>query len=265
MRTSGVISPSDGRPRLASVTIVQNEAARLHDCLASLRGLVDEMIVVDGYSVDATLVTAAAFTRRIFLRHFDCAAHQMNFGVAQARADWVLIVDADERVPAALAEEIRGVLAAPPRHAAFMMPRANRVLGRWLRHGGNFPDYNAPRLFRRGQARFEPQPVHARLHVNGKCGRLATPLLHLSYPDMESYFAKFNRYTTWEAERMAAAGERFRWRRLATVTCGHAAQRLFRQRADRDGAAGWIYLGLGGLYDVVRYLKLREREFGHEG
>ena len=251
--------------RLASVTIVQNEALRLPDCLASLRGLVDEMIVVDGYSTDATLAVAAAFTPRVLLRHFDCAAHQMNFGIAQARADWVLVVDADERVPAPLAAEIRAVLARPTPHAAFMMPRANHVFGRWLRHGGNFPDYNAPRLFRRAHARFEAQPVHARLRVEGSCGRLATPLLHLGYPDLASYFAKFNRYTSWEAERMATAGERFRWRRMVAVTGGHLAERLVRRRADRDGVPGWIYLGLGGLYDLVRFLKLRELEHGDPG
>lgn len=246
--------------RLSAVIIAHNEEDRLGDCLRSLRDVADEILLVDDHSTDRTGEIAWFHGARILTRRFDRAARQMNFGIEAARGEWILIIDADERLSPALAEEIAAVLSRPAAHAAYDFPRQNVVFGRFLRYGGNYPDYNSARLFLRGRAWFEDQPVHARLIVEGSTGRLRGDLLHLTAPDLHHYLAKFNAYTSLEAERMESGGVRYSLTRMMLHSLAHLGYRLIVQCAFLDGAAGLQYVFLGFLYDIIRYLKLRERQ-----
>src|SRR5690348_13458869 len=137
---------------LSVVVIARNEEARIEDCLRSLAGVADEIVLVDDGSTDRTVAIAESFGARVLSRAFDTAARQMNFGVRAARGRWILIIDADERLTPELAEEIRQTVDGPEVHQAYYFPRRNIVFGCWLRHGGNYPDYNSARLFLRGWA-----------------------------------------------------------------------------------------------------------------
>jgi len=246
--------------RLSVVIITHNEEARIGECLRSVREIADEIVLVDDHSTDRTTGIARFYGARILTRSFDWAARQMNHGIEAARGRWILIIDADERLTPELAGEIRRILEQPPRHAGYYFPRRNVVFGQWLRHGGNYPDYNSARLFLRGMAWFEEEPVHARLLLQGSAGYLVGDLLHLTAPDLQHYFTKFNAYTSLEAERMERCGVHYSFARMMAHSLAHAGQRLIVRGAFLDGATGLQYVFLGFLYDLLRYLKLRERQ-----
>lgn len=255
---------SPDRPRLSAVIITRDEERRLPACLACLRGVADEVIVVDDHSRDRTRRIAAGWGARIYSRHFDWSGRQMNYGLEQVRTPWVLIIDADERLSEELKREIDRVLREPGEYRGFFLPRQNHVFGRWLRHGGNYPDYNAVRLFHRGCGWFRDQPIHSPLDLDGRAGYLRGPLLHDSYRNLHEYYAKFNSYTSLEAEGMRRKGRRFSWIRMLGHAGGHFAQRLLWQSAYLDGWPGVVYCLLGLHYDLVRYWKLREHETGRQ-
>ncbi len=130
-------------------------------------------------------------------------AAQKNSALAKATGDWILSLDADEEVEPALADEIRKVLAANPSVAGFWIPRKNFFLGRWIKHGGFYPDPKL-RLFRRGAGQFEDRLVHEDLRIDGTTASLKNNLLHYAYPTLESYIEHMNRYSSLGAEMAVA-------------------------------------------------------------
>lgn len=167
---------------LSVAMIAHNEEKNLARSLASA-AWADETVFVDCGSTDGTALAARDFRIKYFSRPNSRAVYvNKQFSIEQASSDWVLILDADEEISPALRAEIRRVIAAPAGAAAFTMPRRNFYFGRWLRHGGKYPDPQL-RLFRRGAARFLPLPVHERLEVDGRVGELKEPLLHYPYSD----------------------------------------------------------------------------------
>ncbi len=169
-------------PTLSVAMIAHNEEKNLARSLASA-AWADEVVFVDCGSTDGTALAARDFKIKYFSRPNSRAVYvNKQFSIEQASSDWVFILDADEEITPALRAEIKRATAAPADAAAFTMPRRNFYFGRWLRHGGKYPDTQL-RLFRRGTARYLPLPVHERLEVNGRVGTLKEPLLHYPYSD----------------------------------------------------------------------------------
>mgnify|MGYP002622438396 FL=1 len=164
-------------PRVSAVLITRNEEANLPACLDSLKW-VDEIVVVDSASTDRTREIARDAGANVF-DHTDWPGFgpQKNRAIAQATGDWVLSIDADERVSPELAAEIRRVVATADAANGYALPRLSSYCGRYMRHSGWWPDY-VPRLFRRGRARFSDDLVHERLIVEGPVGRLEGLLRH---------------------------------------------------------------------------------------
>jgi glycosyltransferase involved in cell wall biosynthesis len=184
-----------------SVTVItKNEAACIRTCLESLTW-VDEIIVVDSGSADQTVEICREYTDKIMLTDWPGFGPQKNRALEMATKDWVLSLDADERVTPELREEMQAVMADPGNRAAFAMPRRSSYCGRPMRHSGWWPDY-VTRLFRRGQARFSDDLVHERLIVGGPVGRLRQPLLHEAFSDIEEVLDTMNRYSTAGARMM---------------------------------------------------------------
>jgi glycosyltransferase involved in cell wall biosynthesis len=191
---------------LSVVIITRNEAQAIRDCLESVR-FADQIVVLDSGSTDGTPGIC---------RECGAAVHaggdwpgfgpQKNRAIALATGDWVLSLDADERVTPELRAEIQGVLAAP-RADAYRMPRRSRYLTRYMRHSGWYPDH-VTRLFRRGRARFSDDLVHERLIVEGSVGTLANPLLHEAFTSAEEVLDKVNRYSSAGAEMAHRRGRR---------------------------------------------------------
>jgi glycosyltransferase involved in cell wall biosynthesis len=187
---------------LSIVIITLNEEANLARTLQSV-AWADEIVIVDSGSTDRTREIAGSFHARFYAEPWRGFAAQKNFALEKATCDWVLSLDADEEVELALAEEIRPTLAANPQAAGFWIPRKNFFLGRWIRHGGFYPDPKL-RLFRRGAGQFEDRPVHEDARVKGPTAKLKNHLLHHAYPTLASYLDHMNRYSSLGAQMAIA-------------------------------------------------------------
>jgi glycosyltransferase involved in cell wall biosynthesis len=183
---------------LSVVIVTLNEEANLARTLTSV-AWADEIIVVDSGSTDRTREVAESFRAKFYGESWKGFAAQKNSALAKAAGDWILSLDADEEVEPALAEEIRTVLGADPSVAGFWIPRKNFFLGRWIKHGGFYPDRKL-RLFRRGAGAFEERPVHEDIRIDGTTASLKHNLLHHAYPTIEDYLEHMNRYSSLGAQ-----------------------------------------------------------------
>ncbi len=250
------VNVSVRKPTLACVVITKNEERNIADCLASVRWA-DDIIVVDAESHDRTVDLAREGGARVFVRPWPGFGPQKNFGMAQASSEWVLIIDADERVPEALRTEILSRIhhweeGAP---VAYEIPRRNFFYGGWVRHAGVYPDYQI-RLFRRGSAHYNDVLVHENLMVHGSRGRLSEPFEHLTERCIQDHFKKFGLYTTLAAQEKGK-----------TVHAVHTQDLLFRplvvflksyalKQGFRDGVRGLIVCVFASMYTFVKYAKL---------
>ncbi|HVO90423.1 MAG TPA: glycosyltransferase family 2 protein [Casimicrobiaceae bacterium] len=240
-----------------SVVIITRDAARdIAECLACVP-FAAEALVVDSGSRDDTVQAARACGARVVEHEWLGFGPQKNFATAAAEHDWVLCVDADERVSPELARSIRGLFAAGyPSHRGYAIARRNRFLGRWLAHGEGYPDWNV-RLFDRRAGRWSDEPVHERVHVDGAVARLHGDLLHFSGESVESYIDKQNRYTTIQAQAMHARGEHASAARLFLSPFARFVRFYLLKLGFLDGAAGFAHVAIGAFASFLKYAKLR--------
>ena len=241
---------------LSLVVITRDAAPGIAACLASFP-LAHEALVVDSGSCDDTVEIARSCGARVVEHAWLGFGAQKRFAVASATHDWVLCIDADERVSPALAAAIAALFArgAPPA-AAYALARRNRFLGRWLAHGEGYPDWNV-RLFDRRRARWTDDPVHEHVVADGPVVRLAGDLMHASAESIEDYVAKQNRYTSLQAEAMHARGERASLARIALSPLARFLRFYVLKRGALDGAAGFAHIVIGAFASFLKYVKLR--------
>jgi glycosyltransferase involved in cell wall biosynthesis len=246
------------RERLSVVVVTQNEEARIRACLESA-SWADELIVVDAESSDKTATIARELTDHVFVRPWPGFAAQKNFGVEQARGDWVLSLDADEVVSPPLHQEIEAILAGGGPHAGYAIPRRNVFWGRWIRHGGLYPDWQL-RLFRRDRGRFGGRPVHESVTVDGTVGRLTGHLDHRSYRDVADFLERADRYSTLAAEEWVASGHRARpLVDLVLRPVGRFLAMYVARAGFLDGWRGFLLAVLYAYYVLMRSAKVWER------
>jgi glycosyltransferase involved in cell wall biosynthesis len=239
--------------RLSAVLITRNEQANLPACLASLRGLADEIVVLDSQSTDATVEIARAAGARVATHRFEGYGAAKQQALEMARGVWVLSVDADERVTPALAEEIRRVLAASPAVNGFLVRRDVFFLGRRLRFGGMGNDW-VLRLFRREGARFSTVPVHEHVEVSGRAGKLRATLEHHAYRSLAEHVEKMNRYTDIQAAMKEEQGVRYRSWMLLRLPWEVFARCVLRLGV-LDGTPGIIFATMSAYSAWLRYAK----------
>lgn len=189
---------------LSVALITKNEAANLSRTLGSARWA-QEIVIVDCGSTDATGEIARSFGAKFFVEEWKGFGAQKNSAIAKCSGDWVLALDADEEVSPELAAEILRLLETTPGKDAYFLPRRNLFLGRWIRHGGYYPDRKL-RLFRRGCAQFEESAVHETMRCAGATGWLNGELIHHAYPNLDGYIEHMNRYSTLGASQAAERG-----------------------------------------------------------
>lgn len=243
---------------LSVVVLTLNEEANIGPCLESVRWA-DELLVLDSGSTDRTQAIARDYTPHILQVEWKGYGGTRNLGLDRARGDWILWLDADERVPEELGREIRAVVAGGGTDAAaYDVARRAYFLGKWIRHCGWYPG-RVTRLFRRGSARFNDARVHEQLVVEGRVEPLRNDLLHYTDPDLEHYFRKFNRYTTLAAEELHAAGRKAGAWDLSVRPLFAFLKMYLLRLGVLDGLHGFILCVLSAAYVFTKYAKLWER------
>ena len=245
------------RQPLSVAIITLNAASQLEACLQSVR-FADEVVVVDSGSTDGTPALAERHGARVIHQDWLGFGPQKQFAVDAARHDWVLCLDADERVSPALQAAIENALENPST-AAFRFPRCNRFLGRYLRYGEGYPDWSL-RLFDRRQARWSSDTVHEKVETNGRVADLNGDLQHDSAESLATYLAKQNRYTTLAAEMALAAGKRASVGRIAFSPLVRFVKFYFIRQGFRDGLPGLIHIAIGCFNSFMKYSKMLERQ-----
>ena len=238
------------------IVITYNEERNIDACLKSVQWA-DEIIVVDSQSTDKTIPIALQYTNKVYVKEWEGYSENKNYALRQVSSEWVLWIDADERVTPELAEEIKQRIAGNPAENGFECARRAFFLGKWIRHCGWYPGY-VLRLFRHNSAQFNHHKVHEGLVLDGKHGRLKNDLLHFTDDSLEHYLWKFNRYTSFAAEELAERGKKpvflnilFRplhaWLKMYIFKLGFL-----------DGMQGFMLCFLSAGYVAMKYAKLWE-------
>jgi len=242
---------------LSVVIITRNAASQLAACLESA-AFADETLVVDSGSEDGTTALAAARGARVLQQAWLGFGRQKQFAVEAAAHDWVLCLDADERVSEALRASILAALAAPAAQA-YAMARCNRFMGRWLKHGEGYPDWSL-RLFDRRHARWSDDPVHEKVLAAGPVARIAGDLLHDSAESLERYLEKQNRYTSTQAQALFDAGKRAGAAQLLLSPLLRFIKFYLLRLGFLDGIPGLVHIVIGCCNSFHKYAKLMALE-----
>ena len=239
------------------VILTKNEASRLAECVHSV-AWADEVLVVDDDSTDETVRLAESLGARVLRRKMDIEGRHRNWAYAQARHEWVLSLDADERVTPDLAQELRALLGdgheAP--YETYAIPRRNYIGTGWIRHGGWYPSAQL-KLFKKSVFRWEETTVHPRAISDRPCGTLRHDLLHFSYRDRKDFSEKQDRHTTLEAQKWLADGRRMSAGKALWRTVDRFVRTYVLKQGFRDGRVGWFVAWMAAKYQWVSYVKYR--------
>jgi glycosyltransferase involved in cell wall biosynthesis len=252
---------------ITAAVIARDEEASIRDCLATLAWADERLVLVDAATIDTTRQIAHAAGARVAERAFDTFAGQRDAALDLASGDWVLFVDADERVSPALRQEVLARVATPGECVGFWVPRHNVLMGRVVRHAGWWPDYQL-RLLQQGHARYDPRRVvHEVPLLDGPAGYLSEPLVHFNYGSLAEFFRKQERYTRLEARRWVAT---YRRRPRLRSLVGQPAREFWRRYVNlegyREGALGLVLcLSLAWYAGKAVWLARRGSQFGHAG
>jgi glycosyltransferase involved in cell wall biosynthesis len=240
-----------------SVTIItRNEAANIAAALDSVRWA-DEIVVVDSESTDDTVAIAHRYTDRVIVRAWPGYVAQKNFAAAEARHDWILSLDADERVSPSLRDEICATLAGDPDLAGFRIPRVTFHCGRWIRSTDWYPDYQL-RLYHRRRAEWAGRYVHESVRASGPVQRLRGELQHYAYRDLSHHLQTMDRYTTLAARQMFEDGRRATWVDVLVTPRLTFFRNYILRGGFRDGMAGLVISAMNSYYVGLKFAKLWE-------
>jgi glycosyltransferase involved in cell wall biosynthesis len=196
--------------KLSVLLPTYNEEEMILDCLESVKWA-DEILVVDSYSMDRTLEIVRKYGARIIQHEYVNSAKQKNWAIPQCAHEWVLQIDADERVDPELQIEIQSVLSSPPSNVdGYIGPTKNHLLGKWIKFADVYPD-NRLRLFRRAVGRFQDREVDARVIVPGKVEYLKNHVLHFGMESISRKLSQLDRYTRYEADEREKRGRSYSW------------------------------------------------------
>lgn len=252
-------------PKLSVAIAVYNEEDTLRECLAGVKDLAGEIVVVDGESTDQTVAIAESFGARV-IKEVNRKNFHINKQIAidACKGDWILQLDADERISTMLASEIKKVINDPAAVDAYYLKRRNYFLGRWMNKGGMYPD-PVIRLFKKGKAALPQASVHELMTVTGTTKWLSSDLLHIADPTFSRYLMRSNRYTTLQAEdylnddvlRTDALGiiSNMIFRPLVRFL-----EIYFRHKGFQDGFPGFVFAYYSGLHLASSYVKYYEKK-----
>jgi glycosyltransferase involved in cell wall biosynthesis len=244
--------------KLSVILITQNEEKNIIDCLESIQWA-DEIVIVDAKSSDKTVELASRYTDKVFLEEWRGYSEAKNLALNKVSNDWVLWLDADERVTPELADEIRRVVVADDKNVAgYNLARRAYFLGRWIKHCGWYHK-RVIRLFRNNGIVFNESLVHEKLVIDGRIERLKNDLVHYTDDNLEHYFKKFNRYTSLASQDFVKRGGKFRITRLILDPPFEFLQMYVLKLGFLDGMEGFILSVLSASHVFTKYAKIWEQ------
>jgi len=251
----------DERCDLSVVIITKNEESRIGECLRSV-SWAGEIIVLDDESTDRTREVCEAFGAKVFIRRMDIEGKHRNYAYGLAAKNWVLSLDADERVTPLLAGEIREILHNGSDCNGFGIPRKNMIGDTWVRFGGMYPSRQL-KLFKRGVFRYEEEAeVHPRAIMQDPRGELEHDLLHLTYRDFSDAVAKLDRQTTLEARKWYRENRKVSLFGILRKTVDRFLKAYLGKKGYKDGVIGLFLAVNAGMYQFLTFLKVREMRRG---
>jgi glycosyltransferase involved in cell wall biosynthesis len=249
--------------KVTVTVITRDEAAHIAAALQSV-SWADEIIVVDAHSTDETVAIARRYATRVEVRDWPGYSDQKNYAAGIASNDWILSIDADERVSAELATEIRQALQRESGARGYRVPRVTWYLGRWIRSTDWYPDYQL-RLYDRRAGRWNGKPVHESVELEGPPGRLHHELQHYAYRDISHHLATIDRYTTLAAEQWMAEGRRTNGFEMLVHPRLAFLRNYLLRGGIKDGAAGLLVSRLNAYYVFLKFAKLWELQRARAG
>ncbi len=243
-----------------------NEEKNVKDCLESIKWA-DEIVVVDEKSSDQTVNIAKKYTDKIFLVDHDPMFHRnKQQALDKCKSDWILQIDADERVTPELKNEILKTVENA-KCVGYQIPRKNKIFGKYLEHTGWYPDYQI-KLFKNGRAKYPCQTVHEQLKVDGEIGILKNDLLHNHYDSISQFLDRLNKYTTNDADYLLKKGEKIVWSDAIKFPADEFFRRFFLWEGYKDGLHGLVLSLLQSFSRLVVFAKMWElgkfSEYGSE-
>jgi len=243
---------------LTAIILTYNESEHIQACIESVQ-FADHVLVFDSYSSDNTVALAEAYDAEVIQREFDNYAGQRNAALSavEGRTDWVLFVDADERVTPELADEIRQKMELSG-YAGWGIPRHNFIFGKLTKGAGWYPDYQT-RLLRVGKSHYDPErQVHEVVVLVGEEGQLETPLIHYNYHDFSHFVGKQQRYVAYDAQILHEQGIRPKFRNFILQPLRHFYWRFVTLKGYQDGLHGLRLSVLMAWYELRKYWILRQ-------
>lgn len=245
--------------KLSVVIITLNEEDRIEDALKSCSGIADEIVVVDSYSTDRTLEIAQKYGAKIYKNKFTDYGSQKNFALDKAGNQWVLNLDADERVSETLEKEIRRLKQTPDNEIdadGFLIKRKTFYLGRWIKHSGWYPDRKL-RLFRKDKSRWQGR-IHEGLILEGKTGKIQGDILHFTYRNITDHINRLNRYSQMQAEDIARKKKKLLYLRTLLLPPVTFIRFYLWKLGVLDGLPGLVIALVSSWATAMKYLKAIE-------
>jgi glycosyltransferase involved in cell wall biosynthesis len=250
--------------KLSVVLAVYNEERNLNDCLKSVKNLADEILVVDGFSTDKTQEIAKKFGAKVIETTNKPMFHiNKQMAIDAAACDWILQLDADERVSPQLVEEIAEIVKNGSKYNGFWLPRRNFFLGRFLKKGGQYPD-PIIRLFKKGKGHLPCVTVHEQVEIDGEVGWVKNDLIHIADPSFSRYLLRYNRYTTEMAVALEKENLKINFltgfNYLLIKPISWFVLTFFRHKGFVDGFPGFVFSFFSSLRFAVSYIKYWEKK-----
>jgi glycosyltransferase involved in cell wall biosynthesis len=255
----------ESKAPVSVVILTKNEEERITDCINSVKDWADELIVIDDHSTDRTREIAESSGAKVIVKKMDIEGKHRNWAYQQAKNEWILSLDADERVTEELKEEISQILSSQTEFSAFAIPRRNHIGNYWIRWGGLYPSPQI-KLFKKDKFRWEEVEVHPRAFLDGKCGHLKNDIIHFTYRNWEDFLNKLNRQTTLEAIKWYKLSftdpERVNKKMNFLHMLWRMGDRFFRtyirKKGYRDGYIGFMIAFFASLYQIISWAKYVE-------
>jgi len=243
-------------PNLSAVIITHNESQNIARCLAALKKVTDDIVVVDAFSDDETVLICEKNGARVIQRKWEGYAKNKNYANDQAKHDWILSIDADEVLSDELILNIQQLQLQP--HQVYELDRINNFCGQWIKHSGWYPDWKV-RIFNRNEVYWVGAFVHERLKytANLKTQQLKGKLFHYSYKTLADHKQRIERYSQLAAEEMHSKGKQASFLKLYLSPVSRFLKTLILKRAFLDGKNGWIISRRNALLVYLKYKKLQ--------